>query len=217
MAEGSSRLATARGHQGGSGWHYLETGREKLVGASGTGGGGRDTEGLLFAGVPPVWPSVSSFMGPLLQSLKRTSSRRGNRGSERTAAFPRPQAGRRGPACLACFAPGWGLSLQLRVPRGWAGCWLGPQGAGVPGLHWVWGLWELLAGSACLSGSDPLWPRRCPSAESGDSCTPGGAGAWQGHSLSQRQVRADQELAGSRSGSGDGREAGFLAGAVGDT
>ena len=29
------------------------------MGASGTGGG-RGTEGLLFAGVPPVWPSVSS-------------------------------------------------------------------------------------------------------------------------------------------------------------
>lgn len=69
------------------------------------GGGG--TEGLLFVGVPPICPSISSFMGPLLQSLKQTSSRRGNQGSERTAAFPRPQAGRREPACFALYRALW--------------------------------------------------------------------------------------------------------------
>ena len=99
------------------------------------------------------------------------------------------------------------------MPRGWARCWLGLQRAGGPGLHWVWGLWKLLAGSACLSGSDPLWPRRCPSAELGHSPFQRQvrAGAWQGHSPFQCQVRADQELSGSMSRRGDGKEAGFLA------
>lgn len=69
--------------------------------------GGCSTEGLLFVGVPPICPSISSFMGPLLQSLKQTSSRRGNQGSERTAAFPRPQAGRREPACFALYRALW--------------------------------------------------------------------------------------------------------------
>lgn len=144
------------------------------MGASGTGGG-RGTEGLLFAGVPPVWPSVSSFMGPLLQSLKQTSSRRGNQGSEGTAAFPRPQAGRREPACFALCRALW-VGPQPTAPGApWVGQVLaGPAESRGPGLHWVWGLWKLLAGSACLSSSDPLWPRHCLSAELGDSCSPGG-------------------------------------------
>ena len=59
---------------------------------------------LLVTHPPGACFSSEGFTGPLFQSLKQTSSRRGNQGSERTTAFLRPQAGSSLPACL-CRAP----------------------------------------------------------------------------------------------------------------